>query len=504
MKNKLNNILALDRDVYRERMFLKGLMLVATAWFLGVFLWVTLQRIGYPFEIGVLESSAAETSARVLDGKPIYTDISPNWVPAKYTPLYYYVCAGMMRLFSVSLPMLRIVSLVSCIGIGIVLYKFIRRTGVEDFFALAASGLFFAAFNVMGGWYDLGQTDTFAVFLALTAIRLSAGKQKLSNIIFSAVFIILAVFTKQSYIVVWLLLILHLYYHDRKLLLYFLEVSGVCFLAGLAFLHITSDGHFWFYTIVMPLKGDLLFSRLFSFWLLDVFWNFPFAALVSATTVIGFIRILFSGKVKESDSAMMVMVAGFIIVALMNRLQVGALETGLIPAILALAGLTSWALQHFHSNEYGFGWAPSIIVKTMVILQFTVLLYDPRPQKINFADIEDGEKMLITISEIPGDVLIPNHPFYGRMAGKETFFSASNLFQIMTFEDGDLTEMLPDTLMSAIKNRDFDAVIIDEPIDAWLRTIAPYYMLTEEIFDKPNTLMTVEGVKSRPQFIYMP
>lgn len=504
MKRKIREIFALDRDAYRERMFLKGLMLVATAWFLGVFLWVSLQRMGFPFEIGVMESTAAETSARILEGNSIYTEISPEWVPTKYTPLYYYVCAVLMRIFSVSLPMLRIVSLVSTIGIGIVFYRFLRRTGVEDFFSLAAVGLFFAAYSVLGNYYDLAQTDTFAAFLALTAILFSARGQKMINIVLSAVFVILAVFSKQSYLIVWILLMAHWYYHNKKFLLYFVEVSGLLLIAGLFYLHVTSDGHFWLYTVVMPLKGDVLFMRLLTFWVLDVFWKFPFISLVSAASIFGLGRILLIGKVKESDSAMMVMVAGFVIVALMNRLQVGELETGLLPAALAIAGLTSWSLQHFHVNEYGLGWIPSIIVKSLVIFEFITLIYNPKPQMANLSDIDAGKRMIKTISEIPGDVLIPDHPFYGRMAGKETFFSASNLYQLMTFEEGKKGDYLPPVIKSSIEERRYDAIIIDEPIDSWLMIIAPYYRMSDRIFENPNALMTVAGERSRPQFIYLP
>lgn len=494
----------LDRDAYRERMFLKGLILVFTGWFLGVFLWVALQRIGYPYELEANEGIVAEGAVRILEGKPIYAEPSLEWVPFLQTPLYYYLGAGMMHLFGASIPIMRVITLIASVAIGLIIYHFLRKTGVEDFFALAGFGLYFAAYSSVGTWYDLARADMLAILFALSAVYIASTGEGWIKACWCALFAVAAFFTRQGFIFIWILLLLHWYLRGKRSFASYGISSILLIGSGLLFLHIKSSGLSWGCIFLLPLQGDLNPTRLLTFWFVDLFWKFPFMSIPAAASLFGLGRLLFRKNVKHSDSAMGVMVVGFVGVSLISRLQSCEFENALVPAAIALAGLSAWALQHFHTHEYGLGWIPPIVVKSLILFQFIVFIYRPKPKIPSQADFAAGEHLIETISALPGEVFIPNHVFYGRMAGKKTFASSANLRQLTSSCDDFSLEFLPPDIQSAVSGRRFSAVIIDEPEDPWLNAVAPYYRSTEEIFEDWDVFMPKAGKKIRPRFIFQP
>ena len=493
----------LERDAYRERMFLKGVILVFTAWFLGTFLWVTLQRIGYPFELEAHEGISVEAALRLLKGFSLYTVPSIKWVPLQHTPLYYYIGAGLISIFGVSLTVLRVLTFCSALGIGFILYKFLRRTGVEDFFALAGLGLYFSAFAALNSSYDLARIDMTAIFFSLLAVYFGGSRLEPQAALLSAIFIALSIFTKQCYIIIWVLLGVHWYLQNRRLFWHYIIASLSVMALGFLYLHFQTGGTFWNWVFAEPWRGELRFSKIFTFWFTDLFGKFPLMTALAGVALFGLGRIYFRRQVKLSDSAMAVLVAGFILVSLLHRVMSYDLEHSLIPALLALAGLASWALQHFHVNEYSFGWLPAVAVKVLIIVQFGVLLYSPGPLIPGNADYEGGRNFIKRVSEIPGNVLIPNHPYYCRMAGKSSHFSALSLRELVPAR-AKFSQSLPTDIRQAISERDYSAVIIDQPLDVWVDIIAPYYFRSEEISGKVGVFMPRSGLQSRPQYIYLP
>src|SRR5262245_18345694 len=91
----------------------RALLAALAAWYVGVFLYVAVRRLGFPYEIEWMEGGIYEHVARVLEGKPLYVAPSLEFTPYIYTPLYYWVGAASVALFGPGLPALRAVSLLS-------------------------------------------------------------------------------------------------------------------------------------------------------------------------------------------------------------------------------------------------------------------------------------------------------------------------------------------------------------------------------------------------------
>ncbi|NQS97459.1 MAG: glycosyltransferase family 39 protein [candidate division Zixibacteria bacterium] len=494
----------LERDVYRERMFLKGLILLLTAWFLGTFFWVALQRIGYPYELASTEGGAMLVVERVIEGRSIYTEPSLEWLSPDVTPLYYYISAFFSYIFGESITILRLISLVCTVCTGLLFYRFLRNTGVEDSFAIAGFGLFFASYSVTGAWYDLAAPDSLAIFLAFAAIFIAGWGQGWFKAVLSGCLGILAFFTMQEFGFIWLLLLVFWWFTNRKSLKIFGLSSVVLLVAGLLALHLQSDGKSWFYIFIQPFNVEIKEVRFFTFWIQDLLLNFPLMAILSAAALYGLFRLLLKERRKVTDAAMGVLILGFIGVSLVNRLSAESFANCLIPAAIALAGLSAWTLQHFHTHDYNLGWFLPVLVKSMVVLQFIILLYKPQQYIPSEADSEAGNRLISRISSFDGEVLIPRHNYFARLANKKTYADWNNLsIKKGNASDAELMN-LPSGIMDAILDKSFTAIILDEPESNFKLIIDEYYIQAEIVFEDSMVFWSKAGIPTRPQFIYYP
>jgi len=485
-------------------MFLKGVILLLTAWFLGLFLWVALQRFTYPFELHAGEASVIEAAFKILDGGMLYGLPSLQWFPISQTPLFYYLSALLMESSQLySIVIMRMLTIGSTVGIGLILYRFLRKTGIDDVFSLVGFGLFFAAYSSVDQCYDLAVPNMLAAFLGLLAVYFSGLNKKNLTVLLCALTTVLAVFTDQTYLILWVLLLIHWFFQGRKKFYIYAFTTVIFILFGLYALHFLNEGKSWYCLFEMPLHKELYFHKLFTFWFVDLFWLFPIMSITAVLALFGLGRILYRKSFKQSDMSMSVMVIGFFSVSLITVLHEPTSIIAMVPAVIALAGLTSWTLQHFHLNDYDFGWLPSIVVKILVIIQMALLVYNPQPLIPDLNDKEQGKSFIDFLASAEGDVFIPNHPYYTRLAGKKPHLSGGLLSEYIKIKVDEVSG-IPADAIEAVSSKSFTLIVLDEPIDYWIDVIAPYYLQDGRFFEGKTEFYTKSGYKIRPQFIYKP
>jgi hypothetical protein len=86
---------------------------------------LVLLRIDYPFEIETFEGITADHVDRILQGLPIYTAPSLDFVPNIYPPLFCYLAAGLVWVFGVNLWVLCLIFVVSSLGCLVVLFAYV-------------------------------------------------------------------------------------------------------------------------------------------------------------------------------------------------------------------------------------------------------------------------------------------------------------------------------------------------------------------------------------------
>ena len=495
----------LERDAYRERMFLKGVILLLTAVALGSFLWVALSRMAYPYEIESGEGLVAESVFRILEGKNLYPPPSLDFIPVHDNPLFYYLSAGMMYLFGHSIAVIRMVSLISTISISLLFYRFLRRTGVIDFFALGGVGIYLGAYAALGNWYDLAEPDSLALLFGIASLTIAARNSKNRRYPFLAgFFAALAFFTDGIYIVLFLLLIVHYAYLGKQKFKAFFIPASVLIIGGTTILLYFTEGWYWFYVVKYTMHGNVIPQRFLTFWTNDLFLKFPIFSILSWGGLYGLFRLLKNRRASQSDSAMAILTGSFFTIALLNRVFENCSSSSLIPAAIVIAGLVAWSLQHFYHHEYGLGWLLPVTVKLMVIIQMLIFLYKPYIFTPTAEDLKAGEEFIGKLSSYRGDVYLPSHPYYCRLAGKLAFFDFEEIKSLSNFENTGLMTALSDSLEMLINDQWFSVIIIDEPVKSKPPGMQQNYRLMETAFPSPTAFFPLTGNLTRPQFIYLP
>jgi hypothetical protein len=131
---------------------------------------VMLQRIDYPFELEWMEGGMLLHVWQVLQGKALYDQPSPEFMPFLYTPGYTYVSALFAEVFGVRLFALRLVSLLATLANVAMLARLVHIETRNVPACFAACALFGGSFQLSGGWFDLARVDSLAIAFTLGAI----------------------------------------------------------------------------------------------------------------------------------------------------------------------------------------------------------------------------------------------------------------------------------------------------------------------------------------------
>ncbi|MGH9075462.1 MAG: hypothetical protein ACRDZQ_15280, partial [Acidimicrobiales bacterium] len=107
----------------------------------ATYCWVAFHRIGYRFELEWMEGGAVEVVRRVALGQGIYVQPSLHFVPWPYTPLYWWLSAGVAHLTGIGFFPLRLVSLVASLAVFVVLAWLVRAETGRWAPGLVAAGI---------------------------------------------------------------------------------------------------------------------------------------------------------------------------------------------------------------------------------------------------------------------------------------------------------------------------------------------------------------------------
>jgi hypothetical protein len=168
--------------------------------YLVVFSAAALERLARPLdELIYGESWLLDGARRVARGEGLYGP--PTQLPLMhyaYTPLYYAIVGGLIRIFGDSGYTLgRLVSIVSTLGGALALAWTVRRITSRWSYGALAAGLFLTQNLTALLWGSLSRVDALGVGLSLLGLAVFvSGRTSLSAIVF-----LLALLTKQTFFI---------------------------------------------------------------------------------------------------------------------------------------------------------------------------------------------------------------------------------------------------------------------------------------------------------------
>jgi hypothetical protein len=186
----------------------------------------------------------------------------------------------------------------------------------------------------------------------------------------------------------------------------------------------------------------------------------------------------------------------------------GGYDNVLLPAYAAAAILFgivfAAALDRIHRGQMARPGLAASILYGVCLAQFALLAYDPRGQLPRKADRIAGERLLDLIADVPGEVLIPSHGYLPVEVGKASNAHLMQVFDVLQLGD-EHSARLADQFRSAIRDREFGAIILDNRNYYFMAEIDASYVLQSTVFSEPGVFLPVTGgLTTRPEYLYVP
>lgn len=480
---------------------------------IGVWLTVSLARFQHPFALEWIESGSLQQVGRVLAGKPLYAAPTIEYVPFIYAPLYFHVSALACRVFGESLATLRLVSMLSTLGLLALLFEWARRETGSVRAALLAPGLMAACFRLGGAWFDIARVDMLFLLLAFAALFALRFVRGAAGLLLGAALLALAFHAKQQTLVVaavmsaWALRA----FGARGLLLPAVFASLVA--AATIVFNVQTGGWYGYFVFALPGGHGNEWERSGEFLFRDVLGNLPFACLAAACLLFRLpaARNAAPANAAASRSAprnagtafYAYALAAALVTSWLSRIHWGGYDNTLLPACAILSLLAAlWSHRFFSAEPAPPSPRLAWVVLGAALAQFGALAYNPLAQLPTERDLAAGRELVARVAATPGEVFIPRHPYLGRLAGKREWMHWMAYYDFIRSARPELAARLRTELKTALARRSFAAIVVDGESD--IEGLLETYVPQSTTFASEGEFRPVTGFATRPEFWCVP
>ncbi len=435
--------------------------------FVGLFYLIAFRRYRFPLQLEWAEGGVLDMVRRVVSHQQVYVAPSKDFIPFMYTPLYYYLSAGLSRLTGLSFVPLRLISIAATTGCLAVIYRYVRRITDDRFVSFMACGLFAALYGLANSWFDLARVDMLYLFFLLLAIDAS----QRGFAVWSAVAFAVAFQTKQSAAGVAVLVLAHEIRRPRKLI----EGLGTFgLLAGISYLWIdhANGGWYRYYTMFLPSHQAWVSHKFMSYWLHDLIDPLGIALVV---IVLGATLALMAGGTDARQRFFVgFTTVGIVASTLSSRLHLGGTTNVTLPMlawICMLFGVCLHAVLQGASRaprELRFGLRVAALAGCMV--QFAQLYYSPGPLAPTAAQKAEAVQLLGRVSAVDGKIFVIHDVIDSGMAGKQEFANSMAMWDVLRADHGPAGVKLREELVQAFKQKEYAGILSDrapQDMDPW-------------------------------------
>ena len=481
-----------------------------------LFIFVTWNRISLPFVFEWGESAGVNQISRILTGADLFAKPTLEFSALVYTPLYYFVSAGLSAIIGNPLFSARIISLVST-AISVVLIGFIVRNQTKNNLLAWISGMFYlACFALSDGFYDLARVDSLYILVVLIAFIVALRAQNKAGYLLFGLLVVIGFFVKQSFIIVFIPLHIYLLlkYWKNSWTAFVLELIGLS--VSLYLINRYTNNWFFYYIFDLPQEHGYSLVSAIDFWIGDtinplgiVFIFFLVYILASKFELMAKDPNLHTEKdttVRKASKDrwwfFLLFFAGAAGAAWVTRASNGggANNCMLIYAALAIslglgAGLvlkTKWV----EDNQWFYA-----LIMIAISIQFIGLIYNP----LNFLPTDDEKRLNERISERIKhndiQVLIPYRSHLADQLSGNPQIHIVNLFELTGYFKGDIQPdgyALIRRIRTEICQQSYGLIILDQPLPWFEEQINHAYLPEKKIsgveYHQSNLLKWQQGI----------
>jgi hypothetical protein len=424
---------------------------------------IILSRLFYPYELEWIEGGGLQVVVRILDGLPVYSLPTPDYVAPLYMPFYYYLSALSATIFGAGLPALRIVSYLAAFMSSILVSRSVWCITQSRMAALLSFLCWGAMFKFSGLWYDVARVDSLWAFLlvatvaSLVSYRYTSGAKYLA---FAAISYSLAIFTKQTSLLLapfFLVALIAWTNFAMSIRLVALVAALVLFFGGVLQWH--SGGLFYFFTMQMATAHNFNSGLPNNFLLGDILFAIPVLLLLSVYFC--FCRL----PEKKDFWAWSSLLTGFFLISMFGRWYSGGYVNVLIPfhllmLIMGVSGFFIFAMRVVNSKGV-FSKASLVAVVALLTLGISIGIQSLSGATPTAADQSCGDRLVRKLSRVQGEVCVSRHGYLAYLAGKS--FCAHEAFAVDLFNgsDKELGAKLIADIHDKVLSGDYEVLVLD-------------------------------------------
>jgi hypothetical protein len=435
-----------------------AIVVLLAAWHVLTLLYVFASRLTYPMDLEWIEGGTLYVAYRFMRGQPVYTALDQGFLPFPYPPLYTVIVGSVGRLVGLDYWTGRAISALSFVLVCVVLGRAVylrggsRRTAIP--LAAAAVAMCAAGYPVVGGWYDVGRIDSMALAWPVLAAgivdgeRITRGRALAAALVMTA-----ALYTKQNAIIYVAWIHLFVLMRDWRRSPQMGLATGCLCLVPLLILQATTKGWFWYWLFAM---GDQRVDRARA-------WEGLWTLLAFAPQLFGvpsLFLLAFLGRRLSASSVLWTgMLASGVVAGLLAYMVPAGYLNNLIPPVVLAGPVTLLVAAdalpgvRVSPSRAALAWT---LVFALIAGWLLYARYDVGPFLPSRAQWRQARDMDALVRELPGGVLVPNHPFVAVHAGKNT-----PQFHTMTYWDAWSGRRAGLDLMSYLQRTDASWAILD-------------------------------------------
>jgi 4-amino-4-deoxy-L-arabinose transferase-like glycosyltransferase len=478
----------------------RALVIAGSVAYLALYAILVCFRLRYPFELEWLEGASVDHVRVILAGKPLYARPSLDFIPLTYTPGYFYLGAALFRIMGVGFFPLRLVSVVSSVGLLALTARLAWRETGDAGAGLLASGLFAAMFGWTSGWLDLARTDSLFLCLAMLAVYILRWHTSTRAAIAAGVLISLSFLTKQTGAIVAVPLAVWCAFLGWRAFLGFAGTVLAIVVGTTLWLERVFDGWYLYYLFGVPAQHPVAIQSIVGFWRYDFVGPMPVAVVVSCVYLVW--------RMRSDEWRIAVFyalaAAGLVGGAYVSRLHSLSFINVVLPAYLAAALVFAIAV-HDGVRRLSTGRPMATRRRLMLaayglcLLQLIRVVYRPQSFVPGAEDVGAGRLLVDRLAAMPGRVFVLDHGYLPALAGKDMHAHAAVIADVIRGGRTEVEKGLADALAQALRTHQFDSIVVSEapsPVREWL-PIEQYYRRAEPV-------VTVHSRFWRPEVRYVP
>lgn len=432
-------------------------------------------RLQYPYQLEWMEGGEVEHIQRLLEGKKIYCEPSMEFIPYIYTPFYYYIGVVLSILAEPSLIMMRLVSIASFLLSLFFIYKMVFLVTSDKFWSLIGSGIFLLSYSNTGFWYDIARVDTTAnLFLIISLYFLVKANSNKWNWVVSSIFSFLAFYTKQTYLLVTVFLIISLFLKNKKLAWHYSSLYFGLVAITTLIETVQSGGWYIFWNFYFPSLHHWIWERAITFWTIDIL---PFYSIALAS-IFAYLIISFNNSVKERDYYFYALFIGCFITSYLSRLHYGGYLNVLIPFVASMSVLFPISMSSLgkmlHAQK-----DVGLIILVFLSVQIFLLLNNPIHSVPTLKDKDAVERMFNFAKNAGGDVYLMGYNFVQKQFGLNSYPHYVLLNDIF-ISKAQCRIKVTQEFESMLRAKKFKGILLDENLK--LDLLDKYYQKTNISF----------------------